>query len=135
MEPRSLIDDSGLPPDFIPLRLVLEGTGATVELRRVDNLVGRHSQADVRLPLPDVSRRHCRLIWLAGRWQVVDLNSLNGIFVNDAQVHHAPLNHGDKVRIGGFTFSVEVAGPALDHGDPTLPDLIHRLPPPQRRAS
>ena len=47
-----------------------------------DMLIGRHSQADIRLPLPDVSRRHCRFFFGEGVWQVLDLNSLNGVFLN-----------------------------------------------------
>jgi hypothetical protein len=57
---------TGLPADFVPLRLVLQPSGATMEVAQADVLVGRHSCADVRLPLPDVSRRHCRLVFVGG---------------------------------------------------------------------
>jgi hypothetical protein len=123
------------PLEFMPLRLVLEQTGAMVELHRLDNLVGRHSEADVRLPLPDVSRRHCRFLWLEGRWQVIDLHSLNGVHVNDAPVRQAVLQQGDRVRIGGFTFVVDLRpAAALSAEDWPEPD-VQPLPPPQRRAS
>jgi pSer/pThr/pTyr-binding forkhead associated (FHA) protein len=79
-----------------------------VELTRPDMLVGRHSEADIRLPLPDVSRRHCRFLFVAGSWQVHDLNSLNGVFVNDQQVQQTVVHSGDRIRIGGFTFTVEI---------------------------
>src|SRR5579875_1503315 len=97
-----------LPEDFVPLRLILQPSGATVELAQPDMLIGRHSQADVRLPLPDVSRRHCRFLFSEGVWQVIDLNSLNGVFVNGEQVRQTTLRSGDLIRIGGFTFAVEV---------------------------
>jgi pSer/pThr/pTyr-binding forkhead associated (FHA) protein len=113
-----------VPPDFVPLRLVLEPGGASLVLTRVDTLVGRHSLADVRLPMPDVSRRHCRFLWLAGCWQVLDLSSLNGVFVNDEPVQQATLQAGDRVRIGGFTFRVDGAPPA----DARPPDgLLRRI--------
>jgi pSer/pThr/pTyr-binding forkhead associated (FHA) protein len=100
---------SGPPPDdFRPLRLVLVPSGWSVTLDRVDVILGRHSSADVRLPLPDVSRRHCRFLWLDDTWQVVDLGSLNGIKVNDVAVQHATLKAGDTMRIGGFTFRIEL---------------------------
>jgi pSer/pThr/pTyr-binding forkhead associated (FHA) protein len=95
--------------DFVPLRLVLQPSGAVVEVNRPEMLVGRHSEADIRLPLPDVSRRHCRLQFVEGCWQVIDLNSLNGVHVNGEAVLQAPLAEGDLLRIGGFTFAVEFA--------------------------
>lgn len=96
-------------PDFRPLRLVLQPTGQAVVLKRPCLLVGRHSEADVRLPLPDVSRRHCRFTFANGAWSVRDLNSLNGTFVNDVRVQEAVLQPGDRIRLGGFTFLIEVA--------------------------
>jgi pSer/pThr/pTyr-binding forkhead associated (FHA) protein len=122
-----------------PLRLVLRPGGPVVELSRPDVLVGRHSEADVRLPLPDVSRRHCRLLFRDGAWHVLDLKSLNGVFVNDEPVANAVLRHGDTLRVGGFLFAVELP-PALVE---TPPDgLLHRISralppgePPLRKAS
>jgi pSer/pThr/pTyr-binding forkhead associated (FHA) protein len=95
-------------PSFLPLRLVLQPRGMMVECTQVSVLIGRHSTADVRLPLPEVSRRHCRLIFADGRWQVFDLNSLNGIFLNGEKVQQAILRHRDELRIGGFTFHVDL---------------------------
>jgi pSer/pThr/pTyr-binding forkhead associated (FHA) protein len=95
------------PPDLVPLRLVLQPSGMVIELTRAEVLLGRHSGADVRLPLPDVSRRHCRFVWESGRWRLYDLNSLNGVYVNDEKVADATLCHDDRVRIGGFTFRVD----------------------------
>jgi pSer/pThr/pTyr-binding forkhead associated (FHA) protein len=100
-----------LPADFVPLRLVLQPGGLSVELTRPDVLLGRHSEADVRLALPDVSRRHCRFVFQDGQWRVSDLNSLNGLFVNGEQMQETNLYDGDELRLGGFTFLVCV-GPA-----------------------
>lgn len=99
-----------VPEDFVPLRLILQPSGAAVEFTQPDILLGRHSQADVRLPLPDVSRRHCRFFFGQGVWQVLDLNSLNGVFVNGEPVRQATLRQGDLIRIGGFIFAVDVNG-------------------------
>jgi pSer/pThr/pTyr-binding forkhead associated (FHA) protein len=71
-------------------------------------VIGRHSEADIRLPLPDVSRRHCRFNFRDGAWHVRDLNSLNGTFVNGEQREESLLCHGDTVRIGGFTFLAQL---------------------------
>ena len=128
--------------DFAPLRLVLQPTGAVIEIRRPDVVVGRHSGADVRLPLPDVSRRHCRLFHTEGRWEVVDLDSLNGVWVNQQAVDHAVLQQGDLLRLGGFTFMVDLSRPipATDGADDgVLRSIFSALPPPdeeeRRKAS
>jgi predicted component of type VI protein secretion system len=96
------------PAGFVPLRLRWQSCGAVVVLHEPDVLVGRHSEADVRLPLPDVSRRHCRFTFGDGQWALRDLNSLNGVFLNDERVDSATVRHGDRVKIGGFVFSVEL---------------------------
>ena len=97
-------------PDVAPLRLRLRPGTFAVEVTRSGTVLGRHSSADVRLPLPDVSRRHCRFVCESGSWQVVDLDSLNGIFVNGELVPQAELHDGDQLRIGGFIFEVDLHG-------------------------
>ncbi|HLJ92553.1 MAG TPA: FHA domain-containing protein [Gemmataceae bacterium] len=102
------------PSSFVPLKLVLQPSGPVVELGRPDMVMGRHSQADVRLPLPDVSRRHCRFVFANGTWQVHDLDSLNGVFVNGKRVQQATLRDRDTLTIGGFRFSIERGGETTD---------------------
>jgi pSer/pThr/pTyr-binding forkhead associated (FHA) protein len=97
-----------------PLQLVLQPTGLTFTLNRPDLVVGRHSTADVRLPLPDVSRFHCRFRFEEGAWYVHDLNSLNGVYINGVRVTRSIVQPGDLFRLGGFTFLVDRARP-----DPT----------------
>ena len=103
-----------LPPDseesagFIPMRLLMEPSGFTVDVDKPEVLVGRHSAADVRITMPDVSRRHCRFVFSDGSWRVFDLSSLNGVFVNEEKLNESILVHGDRVRLGGLTFKVEL---------------------------
>lgn len=116
-----------------------------IELKQADVLVGRHSEADIRLPLPDVSRKHCRFQFIDGNWQVLDLKSLNGVFVNDQRVEHAVLHHDDRVRLGSFTFVVEMEQAAAAPAEASLAGLaealfkerasVHAILPPPRRAS
>jgi len=138
--------DAGLPPQFVPLRLVMRPGGVTVELTRPDMLMGRHSEADIRLPLPDVSRRHCRFEFSDGSWHVRDLKSLNGTFVNEQSIEYTAIFHGDTVRIGGFVFGVDLSGAGEDAeapqaGEGILLSITHALPrpddppPSQRNAS
>src|SRR5438552_1787940 len=106
---RPRLADTGPATELTPLCLVVDGGEAMIVVDRPEMVAGRHSEADIRLPLPDVSRRHCRFTWSDGRWRVVDLGSLNGIFVNDQNVRDAFLCPGDRLRIGGFAFIVQMA--------------------------
>jgi pSer/pThr/pTyr-binding forkhead associated (FHA) protein len=112
-DPASIEPD--VPDDFVPLRLLLQPGGLCVEINRPNMLIGRHSTADVRMCLPDISRRHCRCIFEAGRWKIVDQNSLNGTFVNGQRQAEAVLRHGDTLRIGSLHFLVD-----LKAGTPTI---------------
>jgi len=134
------------PPGFRPLRLLLQPSGPFLELTRPDMLIGRHSEADIRLPLPDVSRRHCRFLFTDDVWQVFDLDSLNGVFVNGERVRHAILRHQDILTIGGFQFEVHLQGESSSSELPgNAQEIIHRIAdalprsaadiPSQRKAS
>jgi len=69
-------------------------------------LVGRHSESDLQLAMPDVSRRHCRFVLAETGWRVIDLSSTNGTFVNGVRVDEADLHAGDRVRVGSFIFEM-----------------------------
>jgi pSer/pThr/pTyr-binding forkhead associated (FHA) protein len=107
-------------------------------------VMGRHSSADLRLHLPDVSRRHCRFVFAEGTWQVFDLASLNGVFVNERRIDQAVLQQGDRLCIGSYIFEVDLteqvdADPMLPAGLKTLGNIADLLPKPpnhsQRQAS
>src|SRR5262249_50068342 len=103
---RDLSSNCELPPGFAPLLLEIDISGQRLELIKPDVLVGRHSAADVRLAFPDVSRRHCRLVFQDGCWHVIDLSSMNGVYVNGEQLQEAALYEGDQLRVGSVTFVV-----------------------------
>jgi pSer/pThr/pTyr-binding forkhead associated (FHA) protein len=126
------------PAGFVPLGLVLLPSGMRVDLTKPNTLVGRHSSADVRLPLPDVSRQHCRFIFQHSAWNVLDLDSLNGVFVNNERVQRAVLHQGDRVRVGGFVFQVELPATyraAADTAKIAASQQVSTLRKDQRRAS
>jgi predicted component of type VI protein secretion system len=101
-----------MPRNFVPLRLVAQPGGAFLDLMKAEMVLGRHSEADIRLALPEVSRRHCRLAWSGGVWRVFDLQSVNGTYVNGESVNEATLHPGDLLQIGGYTFRVALASDA-----------------------
>lgn len=69
--------------------------------------VGRDPGSDVFVDNPGVSRDHFRLEKTpAGEYQLVDLGSANGTFVNDQMVHTAVVKNNDVVRFGKYTLWV-----------------------------
>ncbi|WP_030759402.1 FHA domain-containing protein [Streptomyces sp. NRRL F-2664] len=68
--------------------------------------IGRASDNDLVVDELDVSRRHAELRALAdGTYEIADLGSHNGTYLNGARVHGAvPLAEGDIVGIGHLAF-------------------------------
>jgi pSer/pThr/pTyr-binding forkhead associated (FHA) protein len=64
--------------------------------------VGRHPQSDIFLNDITVSRRHAELRRAGGKYEVTDLGSLNGTYVNRARVDSSVLSSGDELQIGKF---------------------------------
>lgn len=68
-------------------------------------VLGRSADADCPIQDPNVSRRHAELRQRSsGDWEIVDLNSTNGIKVNGRRVTSSRLENGDRVTIGTTTF-------------------------------
>ena len=106
--------------EFVPMCLRCLANELRMELVRPDVLIGRHTEADIRLPLPDISRYHCRLRFIEGHWQVVDLGSMNGVYVNDARVEQSELHIGDILRVGCMRFEVVPAKPDSTANEPAF---------------
>ena len=66
--------------------------------------IGRAPDNDIVISDLSVSRHHAELRRTASAYQIVDLDSHNGTFVNGQQVGSAPLTEGDIVGIGPSTF-------------------------------
>lgn len=69
--------------------------------------VGRDPGADVFVDNPGVSRDHFRLERRdTGDYELVDLGSANGTFVNDHMVNTSVVHNNDVVRFGKYTLWV-----------------------------
>ncbi|WP_182347404.1 oxoglutarate dehydrogenase inhibitor Odhl [Tomitella gaofuii] len=71
---------------------------------------GRHPSSDIFLDDVTVSRRHAEFRKHGDGYQVVDVGSLNGTYVNREPVDSAALANGDEVQIGKFRL-VYLTGP------------------------
>lgn len=65
-------------------------------------VAGRSADCDVQLAQDEVSRRHVRFERVEGRYEVVDLGSVNGTFVNGKRIERHALEVGDVVQVEGF---------------------------------
>jgi hypothetical protein len=74
-------------------------------------LIGRdRKHADIVFDDRWVSREHAHLSWVDGTLTIVDLDSVNGTFVNGARIASEQLVAGDVVRVGrGVSFRIERA--------------------------
>lgn len=71
-------------------------------------LVGRSLDADLRIDLASVSRRHMRFVATEGEIQVADLDSHNGVRVNGERIEGArTLAAGDLVAVGEAIFVLQ----------------------------
>jgi hypothetical protein len=67
--------------------------------------VGRGEDNDVVIPHASVSRAHARLMKRNGAFELMDLNSTNGTFVDDRKVSGSQsLPNGSRVRFGDVQF-------------------------------
>jgi predicted component of type VI protein secretion system len=83
-------------------------------------VVGRREDCDLRIPLGEVSRKHCRFVKDGEALRIEDLGSSNGTFVNGERVQEALVNAGDTVQVGPVMFVVQIDGvPAEDEMNPT----------------
>lgn len=85
--------------------IVLAGSnvGEMYRLEGPETVIGRASNATIRLNDDGISRRHARLIQLSDQVLLEDLKSANGTLVNGEAIVQRPLQDGDKIRLGSTT--------------------------------
>lgn len=80
-------------------------------LTRDHTVLGRGSEADIRINDPGVSRRHAEVVLGADQSvSVVDLGSTNGTYVDGQRVTRSPLYDGAVLRVGATEVRVRTGG-------------------------
>ena len=64
--------------------------------------IGRHPDSTIFLDDVTVSRRHAEIVHTESGYEVVDVGSLNGTYLNRERIDDAPLDDGDELQIGKF---------------------------------
>jgi transcriptional regulator with GAF, ATPase, and Fis domain len=85
-----------------PRLLAISGSlaGTVRELTDSQISVGRDETNQLCLIDPTVSRKHCTIQQVDEKFELIDLDSLTGTFVNGMPVLRKLLDHGDTIRIG-----------------------------------
>jgi len=97
--------------------------------------IGRGAECDVVLPVPALSRQHCRVERDGDGARLVDLGSTNGTFVNGARVTEpVGLSDGMLIRLGGlelrFEANTRISNAAPPPPPPQPPPSVTSASPP-----
>lgn len=67
---------------------------------QLELVIGRNPDCDLVIDSPKVSRWHARIEGQEGSYWLIDLESLNGTFLNGKQISRAQIVEGDQIQIG-----------------------------------
>jgi transcriptional regulator with GAF, ATPase, and Fis domain len=89
-----------------PRLLAIAGSLTNTVRQLVDGQIsiGRDGSNQLCLVDPAVSRSHCTIQQVDERYELVDLDSHNGTFVNGTPIRRKVVDHGDMIRIGNAEF-------------------------------
>ncbi len=100
---------SSMPPRQAFLRgqrllVRTEGDAGIVHVLGRRTTIGRISANDLSIDADFISRHHAVVLVTDTETVVEDLNSTNGVFVNNVRVARHPLHEGDLLTIGKTNF-------------------------------
>ncbi|MFI5964620.1 FhaA domain-containing protein [Streptomyces asoensis] len=93
---------AGAPQPGSRTRHWIEINGTRHQISRGSLVMGRSTEADVRIDDPGVSRRHCE-IRTGSPSTIADLGSTNGIVVDGQHTTRATLRDGSRIVVGSTT--------------------------------
>ncbi|BDM73510.1 hypothetical protein HEK616_69970 [Streptomyces nigrescens] len=99
--PRAAPPGAG-PQPYAQTRRWIEINGTRHQISRPTLVLGRSTDADVRIDDPGVSRRHCE-IRVGTPPTIQDLGSTNGIVVDGQHTTRASLRDGSRIVVGSTT--------------------------------
>jgi pSer/pThr/pTyr-binding forkhead associated (FHA) protein len=101
---RTLAEVPGIKPSGqTSARLVIltsELAGQEFSLARASAVIGRTEENDIVINHRSISRHHAKIVREGDRYTIVDLQSANGVRVNNEDYERVELNPGDVVELG-----------------------------------
>ena len=91
-----------------------DGERRSFSMARDMTVIGRREDCDLRIPLGEVSRKHCRIVRDGDTLKLEDLGSSNGTFLNGQRVQEAVLSPGDTIQVGPVVFVLQIDGQPSD---------------------
>jgi len=95
--------------------------GSVFALDASEFSVGRNPSNRLSVSDPSLSRQHCVITARGSEFEIRDLDSRNGTFVNGVPVHERVLEDGDEIQIGNSLFLF------LAEEEPATPEPAVRL--------
>jgi len=86
--------------------------GSTFALDTASTSIGRHPDSDLFLDDVTVSRRHAVIRRADDGYEISDVGSLNGTYVDGERIDTVPLEDMDEVQIGRFVLVFLLGGRA-----------------------
>ena len=115
-----------------------EGERRSFSVTREVTVIGRREDCDLRIPVSEVSRKHCRIVMEEGAVRAEDLGSSNGTFHNGKRISGSvTLEPGDSLEVGPVVFVLQIDGtppddelaPFKDRAAHDLDDSLAHHPP------
>ena len=106
-----------------------DGEKRNFPLVRNVTVIGRREDCDLRIPLTEISRKHCRIVKDGENVRVEDLGSSNGTYHNGIRVQESIVKGGDSLQIGPVLFTMQIDGFPLED-DITAPQAHDADGPP-----
>lgn len=78
--------------------------GEDFRLRTGKNVIGTAADCDIVLTDKKISRKHATIRYEGGEFQIADLDSSNGCFVNDEKIQKHDLIDNDIIKLGDIEF-------------------------------
>ncbi len=104
-----------------------DGERRSFSIARDMTVIGRREDCDLRIPLGEISRKHCRLVRDGEVLRLEDLGSSNGTYHNGERVQESVLTPGDTIQIGPVVFALQIDGVPADED-------LHPVPPQELAA-
>ncbi len=107
-------ENAGGMKDFLAGRtvkiVVMTGAsaGQSFNIDRERVTMGRGPGVDFAVDNPEMSRQHAAIEYSARNFQIRDLGSTNGIFINGKHVQAGAIRHGDRFEMGSQKFQLVI---------------------------